>query len=167
MYCGPEPITDWYRDIAAHLKVRGKLLGEAALPLAAVQALYARSTSWPSPAHSSVTCLWSRLLMPGPLQSVDPNHLVSTGAEGFFDQTNPRAGEVVQKPVAKSCMPVLSPCRSRYRPSADLPSAPATALPLPAGSNPAGSGTWSSNTGQDFVSNSAVPGIDYAVIHMW
>ncbi|KAL6766264.1 hypothetical protein ACKKBG_A35330 [Auxenochlorella protothecoides x Auxenochlorella symbiontica] len=39
-YCGPEAVTEWYHDIAAHLK------------------------------------------------SVDPNHLVTTGEEGFFDESS-------------------------------------------------------------------------------
>ena len=39
-YCGPEAVTEWYHDIAAHIK------------------------------------------------SVDPNHLVTTGEEGFFDESS-------------------------------------------------------------------------------
>lgn len=110
MYCGPEPIADWYRDMAAHLKV-GCMPQQAMLPfpLADLQAPPRGPWDVSGGGRGGGGC--PSTFMAGPcvlqaqpgaadsqpptsalLQSVDPNHLVSTGAEGFWDQSDPRAG---------------------------------------------------------------------------
>jgi hypothetical protein len=88
-YCGPEAVDSWVGEMAAHLKVRCR--PPAVLLRPHIDALLC---IWNVAACSTCTCAraaHAALRCPAlpRLQSVDPNHLVTTGAEGFIAEGDP------------------------------------------------------------------------------
>lgn len=98
-YCGPEAVDSWIGDMLAFLKVgsggcaAGAYgwpggLGRKYLPMQAVELHGCTGCLLPfcaPPPAASNPC-------PAAVQSVAPNQLVTTGAEGFFDVSHPMAG---------------------------------------------------------------------------
>mmetsp|Transcript_16658 Transcript_16658/g.42177 ORF Transcript_16658/g.42177 Transcript_16658/m.42177 type:complete len:478 (+) Transcript_16658:194-1627(+) len=76
--------------------------------------------------------------MAGHIKSIDSNHLVGIGSEGFYAVPDDFRGSNV------GVNPGL-------RPGDSLAEAP----------------TWSESTGQDFIKNTAIPDIDFATLHLW
>jgi hypothetical protein len=88
-YCGPEAVDSWIGEMAAHLKVRCH--PPAVLLRPHIDAL---RYIWNTAAYSTCTCAAAaHAALPCPalhlLQSVDPNHMVTTGAEGFIAEGDP------------------------------------------------------------------------------
>ena len=68
-YCPPAAVDAWYGALADHVKV----------------------SEWGADSHVLSARAYADWLMPmrRALQSVDPNHLITTGEEGFFDESDP------------------------------------------------------------------------------
>lgn len=89
------------------------------------------------------------------MKELDPNHLVTSGGEGFWGADNKRADNNPQMPASRYERSACRPCSALL----DLGSSCMIAHPCPR--------RWATQTGQDFTNNTNAKGVDFGGIHVW
>jgi mannan endo-1,4-beta-mannosidase len=98
------------------------------------------------------------------MKELDPNHLVTSGGEGFWGAGNPRADNNPQMPASRSEMPAQPAFTHMFvMPACALKALGASSFDMSRTS----AHRWATQTGQDFTNNTNAKGVDFGGIHVW
>lgn len=139
-YCGPEAVTEWYHDIAAHLK--------------SVDPNHLVTTGEEGAAPA---CLW--LSGKGAVHAPLVDSGLRLPAVMMSPLTGPPPSGCPALPAPRAPAPSVhatNTCAGFFDESSSFVAA-----------DPTDGNKWGPRSGQDFVANHDSPNIDYTVIHMW